>query len=102
MEAISCDVLVIGSGAAGMTTAITAHHFGADVLVVEKASTFGGTTARSGGWLWVPGNPLAARSGVDDPLEDAKTYIQHAAGNHFDEARVTAFLDNAGAMIGFL
>ena len=102
MEAIACDVLVIGSGAAGLTTAITAHHFGADVLVVEKASTFGGTTARSGGWLWVPGNPLASRSGVDDPLQDAKTYIQHEAGNHFDEARVNAFLDNAGAMIDFL
>ncbi|HVQ73571.1 MAG TPA: FAD-dependent oxidoreductase [Bradyrhizobium sp.] len=102
MEAIACDVLVIGSGAAGLTTAITAHHFGADVLVVEKASTFGGTTARSGGWLWVPGNPLASRSGVDDPLQDAKTYIQHEAGNHFDEARVNAFLGNAGAMIDFL
>jgi succinate dehydrogenase/fumarate reductase flavoprotein subunit len=102
MEATACDVLVIGSGAAGLTTAITAHHFGADVLVVEKASTFGGTTARSGDWLWVPGNPLALRSGVDDPLEDAKTYIQHAAGNHFDEARVNAFLDNAGAMVSFL
>ncbi|WP_426533454.1 FAD-dependent oxidoreductase [Bradyrhizobium sp. McL0615] len=102
MDAVACDVLVIGSGAAGLTTAITAHHFGADVLVVEKASTFGGTTARSGGWLWVPGNSLASRSGVDDSLQDAKTYIQHEAGNHFDEARVTAFLDNAGAMIDFL
>jgi succinate dehydrogenase/fumarate reductase flavoprotein subunit len=95
MEAVTCDVLVIGSGAAGLTTAITAHHFGADVLVVEKAATFGGTTARSGGWLWVPGNPLASRAGVDDPLEAAKTYIKHAAGNHFDEARVNALLDNA-------
>jgi succinate dehydrogenase/fumarate reductase flavoprotein subunit len=46
MEAIACDVLVIGSGAAGLTTAITAHHFGADVLVVEKASKFGGTIGR--------------------------------------------------------
>ncbi len=102
MEAIACDVLVIGSGAGGLTTAITAHHFGADVVVVEKASTFGGTTARSGGWLWVPGNSLASRAGVDDPLDHAKTYIQHAAGNHFDEARVNAFLDNAGAMVDFL
>ena len=79
MEAIACDVLVIGSGAAGLTTAITAQHFGADVLVVEKASTFGGTTARSGGWLWAPGNSLATRAGVDDPLDHAKTYIQHGA-----------------------
>jgi hypothetical protein len=102
METIACDVLVIGSGAAGLTTAITAHHYGADVLVVEKASTFGGTTARSGGWLWVPGNSLASRCGVDDRLDDAKTYIQHAAGNHFDEARVNAFLDHAGAMVDFL
>ena len=47
MESTACDVLVIGSGAAGMTTAITAHHSGADVLVVEKAAEFGGTTARS-------------------------------------------------------
>ena len=102
MESIACDVLVVGSGAAGMTTAITAHHFGADVLVVEKADAFGGTTARSGGWLWVPGNSLASRAGVNDPLDDARTYIQHAAGNHFDAARVTAFLDHAGAMVDFL
>jgi succinate dehydrogenase/fumarate reductase flavoprotein subunit len=102
MKTTACDVLVIGSGAAGMTTAITAHHAGADVLVVEKEAVFGGTTARSGGWLWVPGNPLAARAGVDDPIENARTYIQHEAGNHFDQARVSAFLDNAGAMVGFL
>ncbi|MEO6781139.1 MAG: FAD-binding protein, partial [Bradyrhizobium sp.] len=43
METVSCDVLVIGSGAAGMTTAITASHFGSDVLVVEKEVVFGGT-----------------------------------------------------------
>ena len=102
MESTACDVLVIGSGAAGMTTAITAHHLGADVLVVEKAAEFGGTTARSGGWLWVPGNPLASRSGSEDSLENARAYIQHEAGNHFDEARVGAFLTNAGPMVGFL
>lgn len=102
MKTTACDVLVIGSGAAGMTAAITAHHAGANVLVVEKEAVFGGTTARSGGWLWVPGNPLAARAGVNDPIENARTYIQHEAGNHFDQVRVSAFLDNAGAMVGFL
>jgi len=64
-----CDVLIVGSGAAGMSAAITAHHLGLDVRVVEKSPLFGGTTARSGGWLWVPGNPLASREGVDDPLD---------------------------------
>ena len=102
MEAIACDVLVIGSGAAGLTTAITAHHFGADVLVVEKASTFGGTTARSGGWLWVPGNPLASRSGVDDPLEDARPTSSTRRETTSTKRASTAFLENAGAMIDFL
>jgi succinate dehydrogenase/fumarate reductase flavoprotein subunit len=67
IEAIACDGLVIGSGAAGLTTAITAHHFGADVLVVEKHPH---SAPRSGGWRWVPGNPLAPRSGVDDSHQD--------------------------------
>ena len=102
METTACDVLVIGSGAAGMTTAITARHFGCDVLVVEKSAEFGGTTARSGGWLWVPGNPIAKRSGVEDSIEKATTYIRHEAGNHFDAGRVGAFLENAGAMVSFL
>ena len=102
METTACDVLVIGSGAAGMTAAITAQHFGCDVLVVEKSAEFGGTTARSGGWLWVPGNPLAKRSGVEDSLEEATTYIRHEAKNHFDAGRVGAFLQNAGAMVSFL
>ena len=102
METVSCDVLVIGSGAAGMATAITANHFGCDVLVVEKEVVFGGTTARSGGWLWVPLNPLARQAGVSDSLARARSYIQHQAGNHFDETRVAAFLENAGPMVGFL
>ena len=102
METISCDVLVIGSGAAGMTTAITARHFGSDVLVVEKEVVFGGTTARSGGWLWVPLNPLARQAGVSDSMARARNYIQHQAGNHFDETRVAAFLENAGPMVRFL
>src|ERR1700761_5961592 len=100
-EDAACDVLIVGSGAAGMAAAITAHHFGLDVLVVEKSALFGGTTARSGGWLWVPGNPLASREGVDDPLDRARAYIRHEAGNYYDAARVEAFLQNAGPMVSF-
>ncbi len=99
METVSCDVLVVGSGAGGLSAAITAQHFGCQVLVVEKQAVFGGTTARSGGWLWVPGNQLAAREKATDKIADARTYIAYQAGNHFDAGRVDAFLANAGAMI---
>jgi succinate dehydrogenase/fumarate reductase flavoprotein subunit len=53
-----CDVLVVGSGAAGMAAAITASHRGLNVLIAEKEPRVGGTTARSGGWLWIPGITL--------------------------------------------
>ncbi|HQQ69332.1 MAG TPA: FAD-dependent oxidoreductase [Alicycliphilus sp.] len=96
------DVLVIGSGASGLTTALVAHELGLKVLVVEKAPLFGGTTSRSGGWVWAPGNPLARRYGVQDPLEQARIYIQHEAGEHFDAARVDAFLAASGPMVEFM
>ena len=54
-----CDTLVVGSGAAGLSAAVTAGHHGLKVLIVEKEPRFGGTTARSGGWLWIPGTALA-------------------------------------------
>ena len=53
-ETYECDVLVAGSGCSGMSAAITARSRGLDVLIVEKEPRFGGTTARSGGWLWIP------------------------------------------------
>ena len=101
MESVSCDVLVVGSGAGGLSAAITAQYLGCQVIVIEKQAVFGGTTARSGGWLWVPGNPLAAREGASDSIEDARRYIAHQAGNHFDARRVDAFLANAGKMVSF-
>ena len=97
----TCDVLVIGSGAGGLSAAVTARHHGLDVLVVEKADVFGGTTARSGGWAWVPCNPLAVRAGVDDSIDKARTYLKHETGNHFDAGRIDAFLDNGPKMVDF-
>lgn len=96
-----CDLLVIGSGAGGMAAAVTAKLHGLDVLIVEKESVYGGTTARSGGWLWIPANPLAAREGMSDSKEAARTYLQHEAGNHFDAERVDAFLENGPQMVEF-
>ena len=94
-----CDVLVIGSGAGGLSTAITARKAGLDVLVVEKAPVFGGTTAFSGGVLWIPGNrhgrANAAKAGVMDDRAAAREYLQHQTGDCFDAAAVDAFLDAA-------
>ncbi len=91
-ETYECDVLVAGSGCSGMAAAITARHRGLDVLIVEKEPRFGGTTARSGGWLWIPGTSLARAYGIDETAETARTYLRHEAGNNFDAARVDAFL----------
>lgn len=87
-----CDVLVIGSGASGMSTAITAAHKGLNVLVIEKEAQFGGTTARSGGWLWIPGTSLAKQQGIHEPEGAARQYLEHEATTHFDPKRVDAFL----------
>lgn len=96
-----CDVLIIGSGAGGLSTAIVAKKHGLDVLVVEKESCFGGTTAFSGGVLWIPANGLAQKAGIEDSREAARTYLRHEIGNFFDEAAVDAFLDNGPRMLDF-
>ena len=66
---VTCDVLVIGSGASGLSTAVTARKHGLNVLVIEKEPYFGGTTAFSGGILWIPGNPWDQQDGRPDSRE---------------------------------
>jgi len=100
-EEIAVDVLVVGTGASGMSAAVTAAHHGLDVLVVEKEARFGGTTARSGGWLWIPGTRLATEQGIHEPPGAAKAYLKHEATTHFDEKRVEAFLENGPKAIDF-
>ena len=94
----TCDVLVIGSGAGGMATAITAARGGLRVVIVEKAPVFGGTTAYSGGVLWIPGTAHA--SGADDAAR-ARTYLQHETGNWFDADAVDTFLEAGPGMVEF-
>jgi len=91
-DTYECDALVIGSGCAGLSAAVTAGHHGLSVLIVEKEPRFGGTTARSGGWLWIPGTSLAKAWGIVESPDQARTYLRHEAGNSFDSARVDAFL----------
>lgn len=100
-QADSVDVLVVGSGAAAFVAAITARKAGLDVLMVEKADIYGGTSCFSGGVLWIPGNHHSATLGPDS-REAARTYIAHEAGNLFDAERVDAFLENGPEMVAFL
>ncbi|MCP8687590.1 FAD-dependent oxidoreductase [Marinobacterium sedimentorum] len=96
-----CDVLVIGSGAAGLATAVRAAWHGLRVIVIEKEAVFGGATAWSGGWLWIPRNPLAREAGIDEDPQAPKTYLRNELGEHYDESRVDAFLDAGPAMVEF-
>jgi succinate dehydrogenase/fumarate reductase flavoprotein subunit len=95
------DVLVVGTGASGMAAAVTAAHHGLKVLVVEKGPVYGGTTARSGGWLWIPGTKLATGQGLHEPAGAAHAYLRHEATTHHDAARVDAFLENGPKAIDF-
>lgn len=91
-----CDLVVVGSGAGGLSTAITARQLGLDVVVIEKAPVYGGTTAFSGGVLWIPGN---RHTGVADSREAMETYLRDQTGAFHDEAAVQAFLDHAPEMV---
>lgn len=97
----SCDLLVVGSGAAGMAAAISARHHGLNPVIIEKSEMFGGSTAVSGGAIWVPCNPIAAAAGMTDSREAARRYIQGETGNLFNAELVDAFLDKGPEAIGF-
>lgn len=98
---VRCDVLVIGTGAAGLSAAVTARHQGLDIIVVEKERHFGGTSAWSGGWLWIPGNPIGKRAGKQDSIDDARTYIRHQTGDLFDGEKTDAYLLYGPQMVRF-
>ena len=97
----ACDLLVIGSGAGGLSAAVTAAHLGLKVIVIEKEAQYGGTTAWSGGWMWIPRNPLAVEGGITESIDQPLSYLRHELGAQFDEAKAHAFLDNGPRMVGF-
>lgn len=98
---IKVDVLVVGSGAAGLSAAVTAAHFGAKVLVAEKESVIGGTSAWSGGWLWIPRNPLAREEGFQEDASAPLNYLSHEMAGQSADARLKAFLHYGPEMIEF-
>ncbi|WP_307544197.1 3-oxosteroid 1-dehydrogenase [Streptomyces sp. V3I8] len=96
------DVVVIGSGAAGMTAALTAAKQGLSCVVVEKAATFGGSAARSGAGIWIPNNPVVLAAGVPDIPAKAAAYLAAVAGPEVSADRRQAFLGHGPAMLSFV
>ena len=97
-ETAEVDVVVAGSGAAGMTAALTAAHLGLSVLVIEKTGYFGGSTARSGGGIWAPGNTVLRAAGIADTPEQARAYLAYVARGVPAELR-QALLGHASASV---
>jgi len=100
------DVVVVGSGGAGLVAALAAAHRGLSTVVVEKAPHFGGSTARSGGGVWIPNNEVLERDGVRDTVEAARTYLHGIVGDKsksgVEPERIDTYLDRGPEMLSFV
>jgi succinate dehydrogenase/fumarate reductase flavoprotein subunit len=96
------DVVVLGTGAAGMTAALAAHEGGATVALLEKSRLAGGTTAVSGGVVWVPNNHHLVAVGIADSRDEALAYVKRLTDGRSDDALVERFVDTAPAMIQWI
>lgn len=101
MNSSSYDLIVLGSGAAGLSSAVTAAKNDLRVLVIEKDKDIGGTTAWSGGWIWSPRNLFATARGIHHEPSEVREYLKNVTGPFFNEKRVDAFIENAPKMIDF-
>ena len=99
---MECDVVVLGSGGAGLTAALSAHDFGAgDVVVLERSGMVGGTTAMSGGMLWVPNNHHQIEAGIPDSEDDIVAYLDGLAPGMLDPETLAAFIESGPEMIRY-
>lgn len=96
------DFLVVGSGCGGLTAAVTAHAHGLDTLIIEKAAVYGGSTALSGGNIWIPNNPTLKRAGLEDSRTEVVGYLHAIIGDRVPSANIEAFVDNGPLAMEFL
>ncbi len=96
------DLVVVGSGAAGLAAAATAASLGASTVVLEKTGLIGGTSALSGGEIWIPGSRQAREAGIADGPEQVETYLRTLLGEGFDAPRTRAFLQAAPEALAWL
>jgi 3-oxosteroid 1-dehydrogenase len=96
------DVVVVGAGGAGMAAALTAARQGLDTLVIEKSSWFGGSTARSGGGVWIPGNYALKAAGEADDLAESKRYLDSIVGDVVPKVRRDTYIDRGPELMEFL
>jgi len=96
------DIVIIGSGGSGLSAALTAAKAGLDVMVVEKTRYFGGTTALSGGGIWIPANRIGKQAGVNDTPEAAASYISGVVGDIVRKDVLDTFVNSGHKMLDFL
>nr|MCS5635107.1 FAD-binding protein [Myxococcota bacterium] len=96
------DLLVIGSGAGAMSAGIVAHDRGARVLLIEKSDRYGGSSAMSGGSLWVPQSHFMDAAGIEDSREEALAYLREITAGEVDPAKLEAYVDTAPEAVRYL
>jgi 3-oxosteroid 1-dehydrogenase len=96
------DLLIVGSGAGAMTTALCAHDRGGKTLLIEKTDLYGGSSAMSGGSLWIPNNHLMAAAGVNDSSGEALTYLKTLTRGGVPEEKLRRYVETAPQMLKYL
>jgi 3-oxosteroid 1-dehydrogenase len=102
LDRTAADVVVLGTGAAGLTAALAAHDGGASVLVLEKSDTVGGTSAWSGGMIWIPLNHHVAEAGIEDSEDQVLTYLASMSHDLIDPELAAAYVLTGPAMVSWL
>ena len=102
MIAPDYDVLVLGSGIAGLSAALAAHEKGLRPIIIEKSHKVGGGTTNSYGLIWVGNNHLARATGYEDSRDDIVRYMRFLAGGEAFEENLNAYVDRSPHVLKFL